>query len=130
MVTSCDPINPYTDTKTFGVSYNGGYKPDPTLEWIPADTNVVDSSDDFIRPPTIEPANTYLKTCEARRFDPRIGGVPERQIEYDDFTEYQQIQQVEPPPAASPIANNENMMWKIMILSAIILLVLLLSSRF
>lgn len=130
MVTSCDPINPYTDTKTFGVSYNGGYKPDPTLEWIPADTNVVDSSDDFIRPPTIEPANTYLKTCEARRFDPRIGGVPERQIEYDDFTESQQIQQVEPPPAASPIANNENMMWKIMILSAIILLVLLLSSRF
>ena len=131
MVTSCDPINPYTETKTFGVSYNGGYKPDPTLEWIPADTNVVDSSDDFIRPPTLEPANTYLKTCEARRYDPRIGGILNRQIEYDDFTESQPIAQVDPPPAAiSSVANNENMMWKIIIVSIIILFVLLVSSRF
>ena len=132
MVTSCDPINPYTETKTFGVPYNGGYKPDPTLEWIPADTNVIDSSDDFVTPPILEPANTYLKTCEARRFDPRIGGIPSRQIEYDDFTESQTIQQVEPPISSSETEpeDDENMMWKVLILSIILLFVLLVSSRF
>lgn len=129
MVTSCDPINPYTESKTFGVPYNGGYKPDSTLEWIPADTNVIDNSDDFVRPPTLEPANTYLKTCEARRYDPRVGGIPDYKLEYDDFTESQEIVQV-PPPPSSVSKNSENLMWKIMILVAIILFVLLVSSRF
>lgn len=131
MVTSCDPINPYTTTDTFGVPYNGGYKPDPKLEWIPADTNVIDSSDDIVKPFGLEPANTYLKTCEARRFDPRIGGVPPRHIEYDDFTESVDVQQVPPIPAAMPVQNSDDdLMWKILMLIAVIIFVLLVSSRF
>lgn len=130
MVTSCDPINPYTTSDTFGIPYNGGYKPDPKLEWIPADTNVVDSSDDVVKPFGLEPANTYLKTCEARRFDPRIGGVPQRQIEYDDFTESVDVQQVPPIPAAMTVQDSDDLMWKILMIIAIIVFVLLVSSRF
>lgn len=134
IVTSCDPINPYTESKTFGVPYNGGYKPDPKLEWIPADTNVIDDKDDLIRPLTLEPANTYLKTCEARRDDPRVGGIPGYKIEYDDFTDTQPIAQVEPPPSAEVVSMKNkdptNMQWKILIVIALIIFVLLVSSRY
>jgi hypothetical protein len=131
-ITSCDPINPYTSSETFGVPYNGGYKPDPTLEWIPADTNVIDSSDDFVRPASLPPSNIYLKTCEARRVDPRVGGIPTFQMEYDDFTESQPIKQVDPPPSASPdkVVNDYSMQWKIMILLAVVIFILLVSNRF
>lgn len=130
MVTSCDPINPYTTSDTFGIPYNGGYKPDPKLEWIPADNNVIDDSDDFVKPIGLEPANTYLKTCEARRFDPRLGGIPERKMEYDDFTESVEIQQVPPIPAGITMQDNEDLMWKILIVTSVIVFVLLVSSRF
>lgn len=133
-VTSCDPINPYTSTETFGVPYNGGYKPDPKLEWIPADTNVIDSSDDFVSPMSLPPSNIYLKTCEARRSDPRVGGIPTFQMEYDDFTESQPIIQVEPPPTAAPkqMENVEDysMQWKILLLLAILIFIVLVSNRF
>lgn len=132
-VTSCDPINPYTESKTFGVPYNGGYKPDPTLEWIPADNNVIDDKDDLVRPLILEPANTYLKTCEARRDDPRVGGIPGYKIEYDDFTDTQPIAQVEPPPSAAEVSKKNDptdMQWKILIVLALIIFVLLVSSRY
>lgn len=133
-VTSCDPINPYTQNETFGVPYNGGYKPDPTLEWIPADSNVIDSKDDFISPTIMPPSNVYFKTCEARRVDPRVGGIPTFQMEYDDFTESQTIIQVPPPPAApassEPLYERSDLQWKILIALAVILTVLLFISRY
>ena len=129
-VTSCDPINPYTQTETFGVPYNGGYKPDPTLEWIPADTNIVDSKDDFVSPTFMPPSNVYLKTCEARRSDPRVGGIPTFQMEYDDFTESQKIAQVPPPHAAPSLIEKPDLQWKILIVLAVILTVLLFVSKY
>lgn len=87
MITSCDPIDPYTKSGTFGVSYNGGYKPDKTLQWVPPDTNVVDDRDDFVPPPLVPPPNMLMQTCEGKRVDPRIGGIPRRDIQYDNFTE-------------------------------------------
>lgn len=126
MITSCDPINPYTESKTFGVPYNGGYKPDPTLEWIPADTNVVDSSDDIVmRPNALEPANTYLKTCEARRQDPRLG-IASYQLEYDDFTEVGPLEPAVPAPPMNAVSEkDEDIQWKIMLLIAIVILLFL-----
>lgn len=106
LVTSCDPINPYTSSGTFGVSYNGGYKPDPNLKWIPPDTNVVDDTDDFIPPPLMPPPNMLMQTCEGRRIDPRIGGIPDRNIQFDTFKELAQIPQVDPPPVANVLLNN------------------------
>jgi hypothetical protein len=99
MVTSCDPINPYTLTETFGVSYNGGYKPDRSLQWIPPDTNVVDEDDydNFLPPPVLPPPNMLMQTCEGRRMDPRVGGIPKREMDFDDFTQSQEISQVDPP---------------------------------
>jgi hypothetical protein len=84
-VTSCDPINPYTETGTFGVSYNGGFKPDPTIEWIPPDTNTVDidRDDDFVTPNFMPPANIYVSTLEGRRFDYRQP-VKAAEIQYDE----------------------------------------------
>lgn len=96
MITSCDPINPYTTTATFGVSYNGGYKPDKSLKWIPPDTNVIDDRDDFVPPPLLPPPNMLMQTCEGKRIDPRVGGIPKRDIQYDDFTENVNLQQVPP----------------------------------
>lgn len=99
MVTSCDPINPYTKSGVFGVSYNGGYKPDRSLKWIPPDTNVIDDRDDFIPPQILPPPNMLMQTVEGHRIDPRVGGVPERRMEFDSpIKELSQIPQVEPPP--------------------------------
>ena len=123
MVTSCDPINPYTSSGTFGVSYNGGYKPDPNLKWIPADTNVVDDRDDFAPPPLMPPSNMLMQTCEGRRIDPRIGGVPERRIQFDSFKELPQVEMVAPPPAILSI--DENSPFKQMPDANIILLLLI-----
>lgn len=97
LITTCDPIDPYTATGTFGVSYNGGYKPDKTLQWIPPDTNVIDERDDFLPPPLMPPPNMLMQTCEGRRIDPRVGGIPKRDIQYDDFTDSVPILQAEPP---------------------------------
>lgn len=99
MVTTCDPINPYTDV---GV-YNGGFKPDRSLKWLPPDSNVIDDEDDFIPPFTMPPQNILMQTLEGRRMDPRVGGVPERKMEFDidSFKEVPQIAQVEPPPVKS-----------------------------
>jgi hypothetical protein len=85
MVTSCDPINPYTSTGTFGVSYNGGYKPDTTIEWIPPDKNTVDvdRDDDFKTPFFMPPANIYVSTLEGRRFDYRQP-IKTAEIQYDE----------------------------------------------
>lgn len=129
MVTSCDPINPYTATGTFGVSYNGGYKPDKSLQWIPPDTNVIDESDDFLPPPVLPPPNMLMQTCEGRRMDPRVGGIPKRDMEFDDFTESQEILQVPPPTSIKEVgkssSNNEEDMWKLLAVLAVLLFVLL-----
>jgi hypothetical protein len=93
----CDKINPYTASGVFGVSYNGGYKPDQSLKWIPPDTNVIDERDDFSPPPQMPPPNMLMQTCEGRRIDPRVGGIPDRNIQYDTFKELAQIPQVPPP---------------------------------
>lgn len=135
MVTSCDPINPYTVTETFGVPYNGGYKPDPNLKWIPPDTNVIDESDDFMPPPVLPPPNMLMQTCEGRRMDPRVGGIPKREMEFDDFTESQEIAQVPPPTpfkdAKAPSkAMNEEELWRLMMILAVLLFVLLAVTRF
>lgn len=137
MVTSCDPINPYTTTSTFGVPYNGGYKPDKSLQWIPPDTNVVDEMDDFLPPPVLPPPNMLMQTCEGRRMDPRVGGIPKREMEFDDFTESQEILQVDPPrpfkdsnESAPANVKSEEDMWRLMLLLAVLLFVLLSVSRF
>ncbi len=134
MVTSCDPINPYTATETFGVSYNGGYKPDKSLQWIPPDTNVIDDSDDFLPPPVLPPPNMLMQTCEGRRFDPRVGGIPKREMEFDDFTESQEILQVQPPTPFKETKKTTNTkddeILKLMAVLAVLLFVLLAVTRF
>ena len=106
MVTLCDRINPYTESGVFGVSYNGGYKPDQSLKWIPPDTNVIDERDDFVPPPQLPPSNMLMQTCEGKRIDPRIGGIPNRNIQYDSFKELEQIPQV-PPPKIIDVTSNK-----------------------
>jgi len=131
MVTSCDPINPYTATETFGVSYNGGYKPDKSLQWIPPDTNVIDESDDFLPPPVLPPPNMLMQTCEGRRFDPRVGGIPKRDMEFDDFTESQEILQVPFKETSSKKpASRDDEIIKLMMVLAVLLFVLLAVTRF
>jgi hypothetical protein len=87
--TLCDPINPYTETKTFGVPYNGGYKPDPNLEWIPPNDNKVDLdtyNDDDLSVPFFDiPPAIFVNTCEGRRADPRVP-IKGYELEYDNFT--------------------------------------------
>jgi hypothetical protein len=79
-------INPYTATGTYGVSWNGGYHPDNSLEYIrPFDNKVIpEPQDDFVPPMYITPSNIYLKTQEARRDDIMTGGIPTRI--YEDRT--------------------------------------------
>lgn len=129
MVTSCDPIDPYTQSGTFGVSYNGGYKPDTSLEWIPADTNIVDQSDDFLPPPVLPPPNMLMKTCEGRKIDPRVGTITKREMEFDDFTESQEIAPVVIDTAGPmPIIKgktDEDMQWKLLALLALLVFVFL-----
>jgi hypothetical protein len=140
MVTSCDPINPYTQTGTFGVSYNGGYKPDTSLEWIPVGSNTVESSDDFIPPPILPPPNMLMNTREGRKVDPRVGTVTKREMEFDDFTESQEI--VAAPPTSTPEISggtifkeafpkvDEDTQMKFLILLSVILLVILFTTKF
>lgn len=73
-------INPYTETGTFGTSWNGGYHPDDTLEYIRPFDNKIPSGegDDFIPPMYITPPNIYFKTQEARRENILEGGIPAR----------------------------------------------------
>ena len=136
MITTCDPINPYTFTDTFGVPYNGGYKPDRDLQWIPPDTNLVDggdADDTFMPPPVLPPPNMLMQTCEGRRMDPRVGGIPKREMEFDDFTMSQDIT----PPSADNVLSNRNdlsvkeedMNLKMMFLLAVLLFVLLAVTR-
>ena len=80
-------INPYTETGTFGVSWNGGYKPDPTLEYLPPDDNIVPPTDyDSVGelPLYAIPPNIYLKTAESRRSSILEGGIRPRIYEYDE----------------------------------------------
>lgn len=134
MVTSCDPINPYTQTGIFGVSYNGGYKPDTSLEWIPADSNTLDTSgyDDFIPPPVLPPPNMLMNTREGRKVDPRVGTITKREMEYDDFTESQEIAPVIIDTIGYiPVKGkkDEDMQWKLLALLALVLFVILLTTR-
>lgn len=137
MVTSCDPINPYTTTGTFGVAYNGGYKPDKSLEWIPADSNTVESSDDFIPPPILPPPNMLMNTREGRKVDPRVGTITKREMEFDDFTESQEIV----APSDTEISGgtlfkeaipkvDEDTQMKLLIFLVVILLVILFTTKF
>jgi hypothetical protein len=130
MITSCDPINPYTTSATFGVSYNGGYKPDRSLKWIPPDTNVVDERDDFVPPPLLPPPNMLMQTCEGKRIDPRVGGIPKRDIQYDDFTENVNIQQVPPPETVTIEIKDQDVDPRLLMFIAVLLLVLLFMTRF
>jgi hypothetical protein len=135
MVTSCDPINPYTVTDTFGVPYNGGYKPDKSLQWIPPDTNVIGGDDDnFMPPPGLPPPNMLMQTCEGRRMDPRVGGIPKREMDFDDFTMSQEIAQVPPPTpfkdSVGPSVTNEEDLWRLMMILAVLVFVLLAMTRF
>ena len=80
-------INPYTETGTFGISWNGGYKPDPTLEYLPPDDNTVPVTDyDSVGelPLYAIPPNIYLKTAESRRSNILEGGIPPRVYEFDN----------------------------------------------
>ena len=134
MVTSCDPINPYTQTDTFGVAFNGGYKPDKTLQWIPADTNVIADFDDFLPPPTLPPPNMLMQTCEGRKIDPRVGTVTKREIEYDDFTESQEIAPVVidtlAPVKEDKVGLSDELQMNILIFMALLLFVFLAVTRF
>jgi len=67
-------INPYTETGTFGVSWNGGVRPDFSLNYIqPFDNEIEDEE-----PMGPIPSNMYLKTQEARRSNILEGGIPKR----------------------------------------------------
>ena len=134
LITSCDRINPYTASGVFGVSYNGGYKPDQNLKWIPPDTNVVDDRDDFAPPPQMPPPNMLMQTCEGRRIDPRVGGVPERNIQFDSFKELEQIEQVPPPKIIDVSTNGKSFVapdaTTILLLLIVLLFAFLFMTRF
>lgn len=130
MVTSCDPINSYTTTATFGVPYNGGYKPDPTLEWLPPNDNTVDERDDFIPPPILPPSNMLMKTCEGRRIDPRMFGTyPSPLYEYDDLTTVKEDYKLDEFPTKKDITKTFDE-WNIIILLIVVLAAILLVSKF
>ncbi len=130
----CDKIDPYTASGVFGVSYNGGYKPDQSLKWIPPDTNVIDDQDDFMPPPQMPPPNMLMQTCEGRRVDPRIGGIPDRNIQYDSFKELEQIPQVLPPKVIDVVTNGNTFMapnaTTILLLFIVLLAAFLFITRF
>jgi len=132
MVTSCDPINPYTQTGTFGVTYNGGYKPDKSLEWLPIDSNTLEA-DDFIPPPTLPPPNMLMNTREGRKIDPRIGTVTKREMDFDDFTESQEIAPITieiGDPMSLKGKPDEDMQWKLLALLALVVFVILSMTKF
>jgi hypothetical protein len=126
-----DKIDPFTATNTFGVSYNGGYKPDPTISWIAADDN---STGVVYQEPVptndFNPAApAYFNTCEARRFDPREGGIPLRSIQYDDKTHVEpQIKQI---PLITKHEEHEKdekrLAWNIFMIILIIMIVVFIS---
>jgi hypothetical protein len=126
MVTSCDPIDPYTETGTFGVSYNGGYKPDKSLDWIPPDTNVLDSVDydDFLPPPVLPPPNMLMNTREGRKVDPRVGTITKREMDFDDFTEQTQLI-IDIGTPGSVYKDSEDQQMKLLALLIVILFVIL-----
>lgn len=130
----CDKIDPYTASGVFGVSYNGGYKPDQSLKWIPPDTNVIDDQDDFMPPPQMPPPNMLMQTCEGRRVDPRIGGIPDRNIQYDSFKELEQVPQVLPPKVIDVVTNGNTFMapnaTTILLLFIVLLAAFLFITRF
>ncbi len=130
MITTCDPINPYTVNGTFGVPYNGGYKPDPSLQWIPPDTNVVDDgpADDFVHPPTLPPPNMLMQTCEGKRMDPRVE-IKGYKLEYDDFTETQPIEVVKPFESV-PQKKTEDNEWRLLTILVILVALIWLITRF
>ena len=132
MITSCDPIDPYTKSGVFGVSYNGGYKPDRSIQWIPPDTNVIDEKDDFIPPVTLPPPNILMNTCEGRKLDPRVPGIPTRNIQYDDNTENTDDKAVEVKPLFKETVkvDQEKHLTNILILLTVLLLVFLFITRF
>lgn len=106
-ILSINDINPYTETGTFGISWNGGYKPDPTLEYLPPDDNTVPSfSENSIGelPLFAIPPNVYLKTSEARRYNVLEGGIPPRNYEFDDGT----VEVQQPQFDVVPVAAKEN----------------------
>ncbi len=131
MITSCDPIDPYTKTGTFGISYNGGYKPDRSLQWIPPDTNVIDEKDDFIPPVTLPPPNILMNTCEGRKLDPRAPGIPTRNIQYDDNTENSDdfVIPIKVIKDTSK-ADEDKQLSNLLILLTVLLLVMLFVTRF
>jgi hypothetical protein len=131
MVTSCDPIDPYTATGTFGVSYNGGYKPDKSLDWIPPDTNVLDGldTDDFLPPPVLPPPNMLMNTREGRKIDPRVGTITKREMEFDDFTEQTQLIIEVGTPGRADKESEENQL-KLLALLIVLLFVILAVTKF
>lgn len=91
-----DHINPYTFTRTFGVSYNGGYKagaPAIAVEtevnddvmFPPLDTQDSGVPADHFNPLTLDDAgNMYLKTGSSHPATSFL--YPARKVQYDDGT--------------------------------------------
>ena len=130
MITSCDPINPYTKSGVFGVSYNGGYKPDRTLQWIPPDTNVIDERDDFNPPPLMPPPNILMNTCEGRKMDPRAPAIPTRSIQYDDNTENIDDMIIPISVSIKEKDDSEDQLTKLLMFLTLLLLILLFVTKF
>ncbi len=128
MVTSCDPINAYTTSATFGVPYNGGYKPDPNIEWLPPDSNIVDDRDDFLPPPVLPPSNMLMKTCEGRRIDYRTSA-PSYVLEYDDMTTVKDDFKMNEYPSKTITSRVFNE-WNILFFLIIVLAVFIFASKF
>jgi len=100
-------INPYTETGTFGISWNGGYKPDMSLEYLPPDDNTVPQTEyDSVGelPLFAIPPNIYLKTAESRRSNILEGGIPPRIYEYDEPRE----SHYRPAPSEEPVADTSS----------------------
>jgi hypothetical protein len=96
-ILSVNHINPYTETGTFGISWNGGYKPDPSLEYLPPDDNTVPAfSENSVGelPLFAIPPNIFLKTSEARRYNVLEGGIPPRMYEFDDEVKTLPVQEL------------------------------------
>lgn len=118
------------EPQRFGVTYNGGYHPDAGIDWIKPDDNTVVSDAPDAPIVSFPPAPAYFKTCEARRFDPRSGGIPTREIQFDD-------QDDEPPQLVQgetfELKKNQidqQLVWNLILVALVILFVIFLSTKF
>jgi hypothetical protein len=74
-----------------------------------------------------------MNTREGRKIDPRVGTVTKREMDFDDFTESQEIAPIIVDTTSTPFPDkekNEDMQWKLLAFVALILFIILAMTKF